>query len=98
MIIDIRIAINNLLDRVEEDGLPMPYSINLEKDGTIEVGWHEQQNPVGCRAIIQSYGSNNWVVHPVSRPDDPVLTHMEGDNEITLWCHPGVIETRVALR
>lgn len=96
---NIRRSLNDLLDRIEQDDLPVPNTVHLDgATGQIEVSWMEQDNLDGSRAILRSYG-DVFRVHAASRPSEPLLTFHDGHgNEISLWPHPDSMEITVKAR
>lgn len=85
----IRELINELLDKVEDEGLPVPFDINLNRGERLDINWMLQEDLEGSRAVLRAY--DGWAFHSVSKPDEPCLVHFYGpeQNEVTLWAHPG---------
>jgi len=100
---DIRAAIDKLFDRIESQNLPLPYSIDPDKDlGTIEVNWMLQDDLEGSRAVFLAYPIDGWAYARSSSMREPVLEWVSGPGresiKVHLWPHPEALEARVQVR
>lgn len=90
ILLDIRKAINSLLDRVESHDLPLPYSIDPDADlGTIEVAWMLHEDIDGSRKVVNAFPGGEWKQARSFKITGPILESCyDGRNNITLWAHP----------
>lgn len=93
---DARDRVNDLLSTVDSHSLPLPRSVGFEEDG-IECDWMLQEDLEASRAVLDAF-PGEWIVHPVSKPTEPVLEWKRPGLEVTLWAHPDSVHLRAEAR
>lgn len=96
---DVRGIINDILDKVEHDDLPMPYDFTPDCIlGSVSVDWMLQEDLTGSRAVMNAF-PGTWSQSRSSRASEPIWDYVDDDRflKITLWSHPDTIQMSVQI-